>query len=91
MCLETRAGRYLRLFSECPGLHPDDYGHNLTVQDPDFVCSHLTYDVKTAGTFWLAVEGVDDQEGTFEISLTCGAGMFRNKKLPLAFVLLFSF
>ena len=52
MCLETRADRYLRLFSECPGLHPDDYGHNLMVQDPDFVCSHLTYDVKTAGTYW---------------------------------------
>ena len=40
---------YLRLYSDCPGLHP---AHNLTVQDPDFYCSHLTFDVRKAGTYW---------------------------------------
>lgn len=44
---------YLRLYSDCPGLHPArEAGHNLTVQDPDFYCSRLTYDVKEAGTYW---------------------------------------
>jgi hypothetical protein len=40
----------------------------------------LTYDIKTAGTYWVAVEGVDNQEGTFEVSLTCGAGQFSNEQ-----------
>lgn len=37
---------YLRLYKECPGIHPASYGHNMTVQDPDFVCSRIAYDFK---------------------------------------------
>ena len=66
--------RYLRLYSECPGLYPENYGHNLTVQDNSYACSVLQYDIRAAGTYWIAVEGVDNQEGTFEVSLTCSNG-----------------
>jgi hypothetical protein len=66
--------RYLRLYSECPGLYPKSYGHNLTVQDNRYACSVLQYDIREIGTYWIAVEGVDNQEGTFEIALTCSNG-----------------
>jgi hypothetical protein len=34
----------------------------------------LQYDIRAAGTYWIAVEGVDNQEGTFEVALTCSNG-----------------
>ena len=68
----TTFDTYLRLWSKCPGAYGDNEGHNLTVQDPEFFCSYLTYDAHAAGTYWLTVEGVNSQKGSFELSLVCG-------------------
>ena len=66
----TDFATHLLLFDTCPGLATDPA---VATEDPDFVCSTLSYDVKEPGTYWLAVEGVGDEHGERPAPLVCAA------------------
>lgn len=48
----TNFETYLRLYDGCPS---EPTTTNLTVEDSTYFCSYLSYNIRSAGTYWLTV------------------------------------